>query len=182
MSFSLVLVLLPELHDAYSFHSVSASPVGGTYSTTQSVTLESSDPAATIYYSTDGTDPTTNSTQYNGTVIGISTNTTLKFFAVDLLNHTSAVSTELYVFVLPPPTVIAVEPEDGARRVDVLSVINATFSRPMDGNTINTDTFLVVDEFGSSPFGSVTYDSLTNTASFSPDSPLEFGLEYTATL
>jgi hypothetical protein len=45
------------------------TPPPGNYPTSQSVTIsESTDPAATIYYTTDGSLPTTSSTQYTGAI------------------------------------------------------------------------------------------------------------------
>jgi hypothetical protein len=52
-------------------------PVPGSYSSAQSVTITCDTEDATIYYTTDGTDPTESSTQYSGPVT-ISTTTTLK--------------------------------------------------------------------------------------------------------
>src|SRR5690606_24962374 len=60
---------------------ITAVPPGGSYNTPQNVTLLSDEPA-TIYYTTDGSEPTTNSTVYDAAII-ISENTTLKFFGVD---------------------------------------------------------------------------------------------------
>ncbi|TLX82724.1 MAG: hypothetical protein E6K98_05570, partial [Thaumarchaeota archaeon] len=63
---------------------VSASPVSGTYTSAQSVTLTASEPS-TIYYTTDGSTPTISSTSGPSPVSGISisTSTTLKYFAKD---------------------------------------------------------------------------------------------------
>lgn len=61
----------------------SASPVGGNYSTARTVTLSTNVPA-TIYYTTSGVDPTTNGSKAASPFdILISSNTTLKFFAID---------------------------------------------------------------------------------------------------
>src|SRR5690606_24790439 len=68
---------------------VTASPPSGTYFTEQSVELVSDEPA-TIYYTTDGSEPTTNSTVYDAAII-ISESTTLKFFAVDSADNPSTV-------------------------------------------------------------------------------------------
>lgn len=54
--------------------------VTGAVSEGTSVTLSTDTPGATIYYTTDGSNPTTSSTQ--GTSVTISANTTLKAFAV----------------------------------------------------------------------------------------------------
>src|SRR2546425_2326191 len=82
---------------------VSASPIGGTYTSTQSVTLTASRPS-TIYYTTDGTTPTTSSTNGPNPVTGIviNNNSTLKFFAKDTLGNISPTVTQVYT-IIPPP-------------------------------------------------------------------------------
>lgn len=56
------------------------SPTAGTYSSEQSVTISCENEGATIYYTTDGSDPTTSSAVYSG-AITISQTTTIKAFA-----------------------------------------------------------------------------------------------------
>jgi YD repeat-containing protein len=76
-----------------------ASPPGGTYNTAQSVTLTCNDGSGSgcdkIYYTTDGTTPTTSSPVYSAP-INISTTTALQFFAKDLAGNSEAVKTETY--------------------------------------------------------------------------------------
>jgi len=76
-----------------------ASPPGGTYNTAQSVTLTCNDGTGSgcdkIYYTTDGTTPTTSSPVYSAP-INISTTTALQFFAKDLAGNSEAVKTETY--------------------------------------------------------------------------------------
>ncbi|AIF83549.1 putative xylanase/chitin deacetylase [Candidatus Nitrososphaera evergladensis SR1] len=86
---------------------VTASPPGGTYTVAQSVTLTASEPSSsTIYYTTDGSTPSTNSTVYTGP-IAISSSTTLKFFARDTAGNNGATGTEVYVIDAAAPTVTA---------------------------------------------------------------------------
>lgn len=76
-----------------------ASPAGETYNTAQTVTLACTDGAGSgcdkIYYTTDGTTPTTSSPVYSA-AIAIAATTTLKFFAKDLAGNTETVKTQIY--------------------------------------------------------------------------------------
>jgi peptidoglycan/xylan/chitin deacetylase (PgdA/CDA1 family) len=78
--------------------SVAASPPGGTYNATQSVILTASKPGSTIYYTIDGSTPTTSSPVYTAPIstFGPGTTTILKFFAVDGLGNTGVVVTATY--------------------------------------------------------------------------------------
>jgi hypothetical protein len=71
-----------------------ASPVAGTYTTAQNVTLTVNE-AATTYYTTNGTTPTTSSTVYSAP-IAIAVTTTLKYFSRDTAGNSEAVKTGLY--------------------------------------------------------------------------------------
>ncbi len=74
------------------------SPAAGTYTSAQSVTINSATEGATIYYTTDGTEPTTNSTQYNG-AISVSSSTTIKAIATAAGYDNSSVATATYTIV-----------------------------------------------------------------------------------
>ena len=75
-----------------------ASPVGGTFSTAQSVTLTANEPAI-IYYTLDGSIPTTASPVYTGP-IAISATTTLKFFAKDTSGNSEIIKSADYAISL----------------------------------------------------------------------------------
>lgn len=71
------------------------SPSAGTYASAQSVTITSSTSGATIYYTTNGTTPTTSSTVYSG-ALTISATTTLKALAVKSGLDDSSVTSGTY--------------------------------------------------------------------------------------
>ncbi|MCQ2458305.1 MAG: chitobiase/beta-hexosaminidase C-terminal domain-containing protein, partial [Clostridia bacterium] len=64
-----------------------ASPSAGTYTTAQTVTLSTTTEGATIYYTTDGTTPTANSTRYTA-AISVAENTVIK--AIAIMDHWTA--------------------------------------------------------------------------------------------
>ena len=69
------------------------SPAAGAYSSAQSVTISDATSSATIYYTTNGTTPTTSSTQYSGPIT-VSTTETLQAIAV--ATDDSAVASAAY--------------------------------------------------------------------------------------
>jgi YD repeat-containing protein len=76
-----------------------ASPAAGSYGSPQSVTLACNDGIGSgcekIYYTTDGSTPTTASPVYSSPIL-VSVTTTLKFFATDLVGNSAAVKTKTY--------------------------------------------------------------------------------------
>jgi hypothetical protein len=83
-----------------------------------------------------------------------------------------------------PPTVVSTSPVDGATNVAVNATVTATFSEPMDAATITAaGTFtLKTTSGGVAVPGTVTYNPGTNTATFTPTSPLSNSTAYTATI
>ncbi|MDY9923701.1 chitobiase/beta-hexosaminidase C-terminal domain-containing protein, partial [Methanobacterium sp.] len=118
---------------------VQASPNTGTYNTVQNVTLRADEPA-TIYYTTDGSDPTTSSNQYTGP-ININTTTTLKFMAIDTAGNQGTTQTETYTIDTTAPTIQA-NPSGGL--FNTTQIITLTTNEPAtiyyttDGTTPTT--------------------------------------------
>jgi hypothetical protein len=73
------------------------SVTGGTYAAAQSVKLSDTTTGATIYYTTNGTTPTTSSTKYAGTAITVSANETIEAIAVATGYAQSPVATAKYI-------------------------------------------------------------------------------------
>jgi hypothetical protein len=71
------------------------TPVPGNYSSAQSVTIKDSTAGASIFYTTNGTAPTTGSTKYSGTVT-VSSTETIQAIAVLAGYINSAVATAAY--------------------------------------------------------------------------------------
>ena len=79
------------------------SLAGGTYTSAQGVTISCATAGADIYYTTDGSAPTTGSTKYTG-AISVGTTTTIKAIAVkDGMTNSSAASAT-YTISIPPTT------------------------------------------------------------------------------
>jgi hypothetical protein len=76
------------------------SPAAGTYTSTQTVTISDSTPNATIYYTTNGTTPTTSSAAYSGPITVWSTET-LEAIATATGYSQSAVASAPYTINLP---------------------------------------------------------------------------------
>ena len=82
------------------------SPVAGTYTSVQSVTLSDTTPGSTIYYTTDGTTPTISSAKYTG-VITVSATETIEAIAATTGSPNSTVASATYTINLPLPPIAA---------------------------------------------------------------------------
>lgn len=73
----------------------------GSYISAQNISISDSSPGVTIYYTTDGSTPSTNSARYTAPIY-ITTTTTLKAIAAGTSYLTSAVSEAVYTLTDPP--------------------------------------------------------------------------------
>ena len=109
---------------------VDANPSGGTYNNTQTVTLTMNE-QGNIFYTLNGTTPTSSSTKYTSPIVITSTKT-LKFMAIDISNNKSSVHTEVYnINDTTGPTVSVADPANKSVGVPVNKTIKVTFSEPV---------------------------------------------------
>jgi len=83
------------------------------------------------------------------------------------------------------PTITLTSPANAAPGVTLNKTVNATFSTSMDPLTITapgTFTLAVAGVNGAAVTGTVTYDSQTNIATFTPSANLTASTQYTATV
>lgn len=83
-----------------SLRTVKATPAGGRYDAPQSVKLSTGEVTDVIYYTTDGSQPSTSSARYSAfypIAILADRTTTLKFFAVDNRGNEGEVQSEVYL-------------------------------------------------------------------------------------
>ena len=90
------------------------SPAAGTYASAQTVKIATATNGATIYYTTDGSTPTTKSTQYTG-ALAVSTSQTLRAIAVNRVS--GAVSTGAFTI-------------SGAVATPVISLASGAYTSP----------------------------------------------------
>jgi hypothetical protein len=119
------------------------SPGAGTYASAQAVTISDSTNGASIYYTTNGTAPTTSSTVYRGPISIGSGTVTIEAMAALSGDLNSAVATAAYTIGAPPPPVVATptfSPGGGsypsAQDVTIASVTSgASIRYTTDGST-----------------------------------------------
>jgi hypothetical protein len=113
------------------------SPVAGAYDAAQSVTISTTTPAATIYYTTDNTEPSILSDVY-AAPIAVGHNMTLKAIAVSANTSLSAVGTAAYT-ITPPAAAPTFTPAGGDYRGVQVTLATtsagASIYYTMDGST-----------------------------------------------
>ena len=108
----------------------SLSPTPGTFSSNQSVTLTTTTPDATIYYTTDGTTPTTAASIYSApiAVTGHGTTMTIKAIATSDVTAPSEVVEGIYAIVYNQVATPTFSPIGGTYDADQLVAISTTTS------------------------------------------------------
>ena len=175
VSASIVLDTMPPV--------TTASPGGGFYNSGLFVTLMASE-AATIYYTIDGTTPTTGSPIYSGP-INVGSTTTLSYFAVDLVgNIEQPVKSATYIIDTTPPVVVSSSIQNNSITVPVNTSISTVFSEPLSSSTVTTNSVsLVINDGSNQPVpGVATLSSDRKTIVFAPTSLLVKGTKYKFTI
>jgi hypothetical protein len=114
----------------------------GTYTSAQTVSIADTTPDAVIYYTLDGSTPTTSSTIYSGP-ISVSSSETINAIAMATGYTTSAVATATYVINLPATTAPVFNPAAGTytsiQKVKITdSMKGASIYYTLDGSTPTT--------------------------------------------
>jgi beta-glucanase (GH16 family) len=157
------------------------TPAAGSYSSVQSVTINDTTVGATIYYTTDGSTPTTSSSVYS-TPITISSSTTLKAIAAATGDSNSAVASAAYTITLPAatPSFATTAALAGAEIVTLTTATNgATIYYTIDGTTPTTSSILYASPFlvasditvNAIAVASGVSNSAVASQTFSPDIP-----------
>lgn len=118
------------------------NPAAGTYPVSQAVTISSATPSATIYYTTNGTSPTTGSTKYTGAITVQATETISAIAAAKGLTN-SSVASAAYTINLPAAATPTFTPAGGTyttlQTVTIKSATaNATIVYTTDGSDPTT--------------------------------------------
>ena len=162
------------------------TPEAGTYEAPQSVTITAQQ-GATIYYTTDGTDPTTESAVYNEPIAVNDGTMTIKAIAVMEGWNNSEVAEATYIINLPVLDAPVIVPEEGQKNNAVEVTITAaedaeiyyrineadewakyTEAFTVDGNTQKVEAYAKKANFKDSPVTTATYTFAVSELTFTP--------------
>jgi hypothetical protein len=127
----------------YSFPATAPaiSPASGTYYTDKTVTLTTSTPEANIYYTTNGTAPTTSSYFYNGP-FSVTANAQVEAITISKIYTNSSVSTANYTIEIPASAPVFSLASGTYLKVETVSISCGTKSAAIyyttDGSTPTT--------------------------------------------
>ncbi|MBV8673998.1 MAG: chitobiase/beta-hexosaminidase C-terminal domain-containing protein [Acidobacteriaceae bacterium] len=133
---------------------LSFSPAGGTYLNAQTVTISDTDANAKIYYTTDGSTPSTSSSLYISP-IQVTVSETIKAIAVDPALQNSNIASASYVI------------QNGGTAINFGSGFSSTAGLTLNGSAVATnDTRLQLTNGSLWQAGSVFWDAPINIQSF----------------
>jgi hypothetical protein len=140
------------------------TPAPGTFPAAQDVTIATTTPNATIFYTTDGTNPTSASVVYSG-AISVAKNTTIRAFATATGFKDSAVAAGAYVINIPPGTTAPVD----------INTPTGTYNNPVATGlaTTSSPATICYTLDGSAPTCNATTATCTGTsATYNAGSPI----------
>jgi hypothetical protein len=133
---------------------ITFSPAAGTYASTQQVTLTDSDAAAKIYYTTDGSIPSSSSTLYSGP-IKVAVSETINAVAIDPGLSNSDIGTAAYVIQATGTT------------INFANGFSSTTGLTLNGSTkASNDSRLQLTDGGLNEAGSVFWNTPINIQAF----------------
>ena len=112
---------------------VSVNIKGGLYKSNQTITLKINE-AGNIYYTLNGTTPTSKSTLYTKPII-ISSTSTLKYIAIDTASKISSTYVQNYVIDKTAPKVVSTIPANNAKGISLTSLVTIKFSEKINKGT-----------------------------------------------
>lgn len=148
---------------------VGATPAGGVYRSAQSIALTANEQTV-IYYTLDGSTPTTSVARYSQPIY-ITSSATLKYFSRDLAGNPSEIRTENYVIDTTPPVLTISTLSDGAyTNSDTLNIAGTvTDNSGLAGITVN-NTGIQVNPDGSFSYVLLLKNGINNIAVAATDS------------
>jgi hypothetical protein len=174
-----------------------ATPAPGSFSAVQTVTLSDATPGVTIYYTTDGSNPSPSSAAYSAP-LQVAASTTIKAIAASASYTTSAVGVFTYTISLPAAATPTFSPAGGAYSApQTITITDATAgaviyyttdgSTPTTSSTVYTAPFQVSEpttveaiatasDYSTSAVGSATYTASKSTGGKSGGGALDWEL------
>jgi hypothetical protein len=118
------------------------NPAAGTYTTAQSVTLADTTSGSTIYYTTNGTTPSTTSTKYTA-AIPVSMTTTIEAIAAASGYNNSAVASATYTISSQGSTPVSVSLASAANVYGIATVGTAPINGGLDSESYSFNSALL---------------------------------------
>jgi hypothetical protein len=153
-----------EATASYSFPAATPiiSPAAGTYLATQTVSISTSTPGASIYYTTNGASPTTGSNLYSGP-FSVSANETVQAISAESGMTNSSVASSSYV-ITPPAPAPTFSPAAGTYLTTKTVTISCSNKTAIIYYTTNASTPTTSSPIYSSPLAVASNETITAMA------------------